>query len=88
MSVAPSSSTTDGMDNELLIWFLLNELVVDLPFVNAIELVTEVGIDPALKGMFIWIKDDTFVLCSSKYRPMYLTASACDTLGAVENREH
>jgi hypothetical protein len=36
MSVAPSSSTTDAMDNELCI-FLLKELDVKLPFVDAIE---------------------------------------------------
>jgi hypothetical protein len=36
MSVAPSSSTTDEMDNELHI-FLLKELDVKLDFVNSIE---------------------------------------------------
>jgi hypothetical protein len=36
MSVAPSSSTTDGMDNELCI-FLLKELDVKLDLVNSIK---------------------------------------------------
>ena len=54
MSVAPSSSTTDGMDNELHT-FLLKELDVKLPFVNACQVDSSWGNRVTISSRYRWI---------------------------------